>query len=81
MRALTPEIRCRQGYLFNDQSNEYNVLVSSDAVGMSLNLNIRRVIFNSLPKYNGDKILPVPTSEVKKIAYVPGSCLLDCDNI
>ncbi|CAL0298996.1 unnamed protein product [Lupinus luteus] len=66
--ALPPETRRQQATLFNDQSNEYDVLVASDAVGMGLNLNIRRVIFNSLSKYNGDKIVPVPASQVKQIA-------------
>lgn len=66
--ALPPETRRQQANLFNDQSNEYDVLVASDAVGMGLNLNIRRVIFNNLSKYNGDKILPVPASQVKQIA-------------
>ncbi|CAJ2665656.1 DExH-box ATP-dependent RNA helicase DExH18, mitochondrial isoform X2 [Trifolium pratense] len=66
--ALPPETRRQQANLFNDPNNEYDVLVASDAVGMGLNLNIRRVIFNSLSKYNGDKILPVPASQVKQIA-------------
>lgn len=66
--ALPPETRRQQATLFNDQSNEYDVLVASDAVGMGLNLNIRRVIFNSLSKYNGDKIVPVPASQIKQIA-------------
>ncbi|KAK7266413.1 hypothetical protein RIF29_19057 [Crotalaria pallida] len=35
---------------------------------MGLNLNIRRVIFYSLSKCNGDKIVPVPASQVKQIA-------------
>ncbi|KAI4346417.1 hypothetical protein L6164_007314 [Bauhinia variegata] len=35
---------CRQqASLFNDQNNEYDVLVASDAVGMVLNLKIRKV--------------------------------------
>ncbi|XP_057731624.1 DExH-box ATP-dependent RNA helicase DExH18, mitochondrial [Arachis stenosperma] len=66
--ALPPETRRHQATLFNDQSNEYDVLVASDAVGMGLNLNIRRVIFNNLSKYNGDKMVPVPASQVKQIA-------------
>lgn len=66
--ALPPETRRQQASLFNDQNNEYDVLVASDAVGMGLNLNIRRVIFNSLSKYNGDKMVPVPASQVKQIA-------------
>ncbi|KAL6130438.1 hypothetical protein ACLB2K_068817 [Fragaria x ananassa] len=66
--ALPPETRRQQANLFNEQDNEYDVLVSTDAVGMGLNLNIRRVVFYSLAKYNGDKVLPVPASQVKQIA-------------
>lgn len=66
--ALPPETRRQQANLFNDQDNEFDVLVASDAVGMGLNLNIRRVVFYSLSKYNGDKIVPVPSSQVKQIA-------------
>ena len=66
--ALPPETRRQQASLFNDQENEYDVLVASDAVGMGLNLNIRRVVFYSLSKYNGDKMMPVAASQVKQIA-------------
>ncbi|CAL5371571.1 unnamed protein product [Camellia sinensis] len=66
--ALPPETRRHQANLFNDQDSQFDVLVASDAVGMGLNLNIRRVIFYSLSKYNGDKIVPVPPSQVKQIA-------------
>ncbi|KAL8211274.1 hypothetical protein R6Q57_005711 [Mikania cordata] len=66
--ALPPETRRHQANLFNEQGNEYDILVASDAVGMGLNLNIRRIVFYSLSKYNGDKIVPVPASQVKQIA-------------
>ncbi|CAA2997991.1 D -box ATP-dependent RNA helicase D 18, mitochondrial-like [Olea europaea subsp. europaea] len=66
--ALPPETRRQQATLFNDQDNEFDVLVASDAVGMGLNLNIRRVVFYNLSKYNGDKMVPVPASQVKQIA-------------
>ncbi|CAK9150079.1 unnamed protein product [Ilex paraguariensis] len=66
--ALPPETRRQQANLFNDEDNEFDVLVASDAVGMGLNLNIRRIVFYSLSKYNGDKIVPVPASQVKQIA-------------
>ena len=36
--SLPPEIRAQQARLFNDQSNEYDFLVASDAIGMGLNL-------------------------------------------
>ncbi|PIN26170.1 Mitochondrial RNA helicase SUV3, DEAD-box superfamily [Handroanthus impetiginosus] len=66
--ALPPETRRHQASLFNNQDNEFDVLVASDAVGMGLNLNIRRIVFYNLSKYNGDKMVPVPASQVKQIA-------------
>lgn len=36
--ALPPEIRAQQANLFNDQNNDYDILVASDAIGMGLNL-------------------------------------------
>ncbi|GJR77076.1 DExH-box ATP-dependent RNA helicase DExH18, mitochondrial [Tanacetum coccineum] len=66
--ALPPETCRHQANLFNEQGSEYDILVASDAVGMGLNLNIRRIVFYSLSKYNGDKIVPVPASQVKQIA-------------
>ncbi|CAA2935368.1 D -box ATP-dependent RNA helicase D 18, mitochondrial-like [Olea europaea subsp. europaea] len=47
---------------------------------MGLNLNIRRVVFYNLSKYNGDKMVPVPASQVKQIAGRAGrrgSCYPD----
>lgn len=66
--ALPPETRRQQAALFNNQDNEFDVLVASDAVGMGLNLNIKRTVFYNLSKYNGDKMVPVPASQVKQIA-------------
>ncbi|KAF6160036.1 hypothetical protein GIB67_033120 [Kingdonia uniflora] len=78
--ALPPDTRRQQANLFNDQDNEFDVLVASDAVGMGLNLNIGRVVFYSLTKYNGDKMVPVEASQVKQIAGRAGrrgSCYPD----
>ncbi|EPS61355.1 hypothetical protein M569_13436, partial [Genlisea aurea] len=66
--ALPPETRRQQAVLFNDRDNEYDVLVASDAVGMGLNLNIRRIVFHRLHKSDGDRIVPVAASQVKQIA-------------
>ncbi len=54
--ALPPEMRRLQARLFNERDSEYSVLVASDAVGMGLNLNIRRVIFHTLEKYDGESL-------------------------
>lgn len=51
--ALPPETRRQQAKLFNEEGNEFSVMVASDAVGMGLNLNIRRIIFTTLKKFEG----------------------------
>ncbi|KMZ56797.1 ATP-dependent RNA helicase, mitochondrial (SUV3) [Zostera marina] len=66
--ALPPDTRRQQASLFNEEGNKFDVLVASDALGMGLNLNIRRVVFYTLTKYNGDKMVPVSASQVKQIA-------------
>lgn len=72
--ALPPETRRMQARLFNEKDNEYSVMVASDAVGMGLNLNIGRIIFHSLKKFEKDqksgklKKVPVSTSAIKQIA-------------
>ena len=65
---LPPETRSAQANMFNEPDNEYDVLVASDAVGMGLNLNIRRVVFHTMRKTDGRKKALVPHSMVKQIA-------------
>jgi ATP-dependent RNA helicase SUPV3L1/SUV3 len=52
---LPPETRSTQARLFNDENSGFDVLVASDAIGMGLNLNIRRVIFHTTLKMGSDK--------------------------
>ncbi|KFY18319.1 hypothetical protein V493_08718 [Pseudogymnoascus sp. VKM F-4281 (FW-2241)] len=66
--SLPPETRAQQAALFNDPDNDYDYLVASDAVGMGLNLAIRRVIFETLSKFDGKSNYDVPISEIKQIA-------------
>jgi ATP-dependent RNA helicase SUPV3L1/SUV3 len=47
---LPPETRSLQARLFNEENTGYDVLVASDAIGMGLNLNIRRTIFHTTIK-------------------------------
>lgn len=63
--ALPPETRTQQAKLFNELDNGYTVLVASDAIGMGLNLNIRRVVFFSLDKFDGDSKKPVAPTQVR----------------
>ncbi|TFY81585.1 hypothetical protein EWM64_g2426 [Hericium alpestre] len=65
---LPPEIRSEQAALFNDPDSGYDVLVGSDAIGMGLNLKIRRVVFDALGKFDGIRDRPLSTSQVKQIA-------------
>ncbi|POG78025.1 P-loop containing nucleoside triphosphate hydrolase protein [Rhizophagus irregularis DAOM 181602=DAOM 197198] len=66
--ALPPETRAMQAKLFNDPNSGYDVLVASDAVGMGLNLNIRRIVFETVRKYDGKDIGYVPIPQIKQIA-------------
>eukprot|EP00775_Hariotina_reticulata_P009430 gene9430-9595_t len=69
--ALPPEARRAQAALFNagaDNQQRYSVLTASDAIGMGLNLNIRRIVFATLRKYDGAQLRPLTPSEVKQIA-------------
>ncbi|KAF2265790.1 P-loop containing nucleoside triphosphate hydrolase protein [Lojkania enalia] len=66
--SLPPETRAQQARLFNDPDNDYDFLVASDAIGMGLNLSIKRVILEATMKNNGQKFVPLTVSEVKQIA-------------
>ncbi|KAF7298373.1 ATP-dependent RNA helicase [Mycena kentingensis (nom. inval.)] len=65
---LPPEVRSQQAALFNAEDSGYDVLVGSDAIGMGLNLKIRRVIFEAVSKYNGARERPLSISQIKQIA-------------
>lgn len=66
--SLPPETRTEQARRFNNPDSEYDVLVASDAIGMGLNLNIRRIIFNTVYKSDGEKIIQLDHSAIKQIA-------------
>jgi ATP-dependent RNA helicase SUPV3L1/SUV3 len=65
--SLPPETRASQAALFNDPNNDYDFLVASDAIGMGLNLEVKRVIFESSFKYDGIGYRPLTVPEVKQI--------------
>lgn len=66
--SLPPETRAAQAELFNDPDNDYDFLVASDAIGMGLNLAVKRMIFESVYKHNGRmrEVLSIP--QIKQIA-------------
>ncbi|KAG9622316.1 P-loop containing nucleoside triphosphate hydrolase protein, partial [Aureobasidium melanogenum] len=66
--SLPPETRAQQARLFNDPDNDYDFLVASDAIGMGLNLSIKRVIFESSSKFDGFRQRPLVVPDIKQIA-------------
>ncbi|KAL3420033.1 hypothetical protein PVAG01_08532 [Phlyctema vagabunda] len=66
--SLPPETRAQQAALFNDPDNDYDFLAASDAIGMGLNLSIKRVIFESVSKMgNSGTRNPLAISDIKQI--------------
>jgi superfamily II DNA/RNA helicase len=49
--ALPPETKLAQAANFNDPNNPVNVLIATDAVGMGLNLNIKRSVTIKCPEF------------------------------
>ncbi|KAI1133177.1 P-loop containing nucleoside triphosphate hydrolase protein [Nemania abortiva] len=65
--SLPPETRAQQAALFNDPNNDYDYLVASDAIGMGLNLEIRRVVFEATHKRDSSSFRQMSVSELKQI--------------
>ncbi|KAI1461301.1 P-loop containing nucleoside triphosphate hydrolase protein [Annulohypoxylon moriforme] len=65
--SLPPETRAQQAALFNDPDNDYDFLVASDAIGMGLNLEIRRIVFEEVHKRSVSGYRQITTSEIKQI--------------
>ncbi|KAK6465358.1 P-loop containing nucleoside triphosphate hydrolase protein [Scheffersomyces coipomensis] len=63
--ALPPEIRSQEAQNFNEGTTD--VLIASDAIGMGLNLKIKRVIFHSLRKFNGSEMADLAIPSIKQI--------------
>ncbi|MDA3730897.1 helicase-related protein [Niameybacter massiliensis] len=81
---LPPEVRKLQYQDFISKTNQ--LLVSTDAIGMGVNLPIRRIVFMDIKKFDGDEVRYLTSQEVKQIAgragrkgiyevgYVSASC-------
>src|SRR5690606_10998179 len=63
--ALSPEVRRAEAARCN--SGDAEILVATDAIGMGLNLNIRRVVFSTLRKFDGEQRRDLNVQEVKQI--------------
>ncbi|XP_058697416.1 ATP-dependent RNA helicase SUPV3L1, mitochondrial isoform X1 [Poecile atricapillus] len=71
--SLPPGTKLEQAKKFNDPDDPCKILVATDAIGMGLNLCIRRIIFNSIVKptvnEKGEKeIDTITTSQALQIA-------------
>ncbi len=64
--ALPPDVRRDQAERF--QRGDSEVVVSTDAIAMGMNLPIERVVFLESEKYDGDITRPLLDSEIKQIA-------------
>ncbi len=64
--ALAPEVRRTESERFN--SGQADILVATDAIGMGLNLPIRRVIFSHIHKFDGIASRMLNMTEVRQIA-------------
>ncbi len=64
--SLPYDVRHREAGKFAD--GETDVVVATDAIGMGMNLPIRRVVFLETVKFDGVKERPLTVSEIKQIA-------------
>ena len=63
---LPPEVRKKQYNQFINKDN--TILICTDAIGMGVNLPIKRIIFMDIKKFDGNEIRYLTSQEVKQIA-------------
>ena len=69
--ALSPEVRRTEARRFS--SGEADILVATDAVGMGLNLPIRRVVFSTSHKFDGVATRALNATEVRHWSVLAGN--------
>ena len=63
---LSPEVRREQARKFDQE--ETDIIVSTDAISMGMNLPIRRIVFSTLSKFINSQERIITDSEIKQIA-------------
>jgi ATP-dependent RNA helicase SUPV3L1/SUV3 len=63
---LSPEVRREQARKFDE--GETDIMVSTDAIAMGMNLPVKRIVFSALSKFVDNKEIPLTFSEIKQIA-------------
>ena len=64
--SLSPQVRRAEAARFN--GGEAEVLIATDAIGMGLNLNIRRLLFGGLRKFTGSATGWLEPEQMRQIA-------------
>ncbi|AUN02956.1 helicase-related protein [Clostridium botulinum] len=62
---LPPEVRKKQYEQF--MSGDTNILITTDAIGMGVNLPIRRIVFMDIRKFDGNDMRYLNSQEIKQI--------------
>ena len=85
---LSPEVRREQARKFDTE--ETDIMVSTDAIAMGMNLPIRRIVFSTLSKFIDSREHPIENSEIKQISGRAGrfqrfstgyvTCLTKCED-
>ena len=66
---LPPETRKEQTRKFNDPESEIRYLIATNAIGMGVNLKIKRIIFQTLERRCGDgEFEKIDEHEIQQIA-------------
>ncbi len=63
---LSPEVRREQARKFDKGITD--IIVSTDAISMGMNLPIKRIVFSTLTKHINSQEHPITVSEIKQIA-------------
>lgn len=63
---LSPEVRREQARKFDE--GETDIMVSTDAISMGMNLPVRRIVFSTLSKFINSQEYQITESEIKQIA-------------
>lgn len=74
--ALPPASRHEQVRRFNDPHAPENILISTDAIGMGLNLAVRRIVFSTTTKFDGRRRRNLTKSEITQISGRAGRYLV-----
>ncbi|KAI1709610.1 ATP-dependent RNA helicase SUV3 like protein, mitochondrial [Ditylenchus destructor] len=62
---LPPTVKVKEANYFNNPNHKNKILIATDAVGMGINLNIKRIIFNSIVMWNREHI---PAHSLQQVA-------------